>query len=1606
MLCIIITSPLGAITNAPSSIIPSLSLFETIQLKENNKGFVEDAIYFKLNKKALSKIHQQKKKQIRLQIPFGATKKLDVNLSQTNFLATDFKINVQGRNIYNTLSYSPNLYYRGTISGVKDALIAISFSKEAIAGVLSLNSENYNIGKYKEDIFVIYKERNLYASNPFSCSTEDPEKLQINRSKKSTSRSNNKVQVYVECDYHLFVANGQDVQKTSDFATGLFNIISTIYERDGIQLEISELKIWTESDPYDNSSARAARNDFGAKLNGNFNGDIAHLLSNYKVNGVAPNGGSANIDALCDKEKAVGYTNITTSYQDYPVFSWTAYAVTHEIGHNLGSPHTHSCLWPSGPIDDCWCPEGDCDIGPSAEDVGGTIMSYCHLRPQWTNDCELSVSNPGIDLAKGFGAIPGALIRERIANASCLSGNSGGGVVFSFQASSNAKDETCGQSNGRIEALPSYGQTPYSFLWNTGARTREIEGLVAGNYSCTVSDATGKTVIISESIQNTGFIELDLGADQAINCKQSEVVLDASESIPGFAYEFEWTKLGGHISGNTKTKTVTVSESGTYVLSVKNTDTQCQAKDTIIVFKDMALPTFTLASDGLDCNQQSTYIRTTFTSNIVSYYWTGPNGFYSESKNPSIREGGKYTFYATGANGCQTEKSIEIQDFSEIPEVSLKTDAITCEQANVQLKTTTTLDEAIYEWTGPRNFKSTEKNPIVSIPGLYHLVITSPSGCKTTASIEVLDQKETPTLEVIGGVLTCAQPNIQLKAITSLENVTYSWGGPNNFQSSSPTPTVSQPGIYAVIIRTASGCRNEQLIEVKEEKGGPQFSAKGGTLDCNNTTITFQVRTAAENLTYEWSGPHGFSSTEKTPVTNRAGTYFLTAKSENGCVTKKEVLVDENKAAPSLGIKGDDLTCANPTVVLQGLSNDPINAYQWERASAILSTAQNLEVKEAGVYELRVTGKNGCVSTETFNVHDNAVPPKVEVTAHDIDCSETSGVLKVLSDEANLTFMWEGPANFSSSDKNLVVNTPGTYVLTVENENACRFDTVLEVKNIEQSIIRMEPPALLSCEKEQVLIDASKSLLTENAVGEWTTVDGNIVAVLDDLRIEVNQVGTYALTIRDTKTECVKVQTIEVKGAPTIAAKIKNDQILTCNQPTVLLSAKEGNYSENTVFKWETQNGNILSDAEQIDIRVDEPGVYMLLAKDTVTGCLDAAITSVVRPVIPQVVMDKTALLACDKSTVILNGIGSVLNENTIIEWEANGVLIQHSNSLTLTVNKPGKYTLILRDTLHDCQSRGQIAVSQPTAPKVIIADSKSKICKEGEGFIALNIESDFAYDIKWNTGQTTAIIDQLEAGEYVATVTNSVGCQTVVSKRVEAAKSISLGNVQMQNVSCNGANDGEIDLVLKGGNAPLELQWSNGEIGHQTKNLTPGIHTLEVVDALGCFNSFEFEIKEPEALVASLEILGNDVIVNVSGGTPDYEYAWSNGSTDNYATNLKPGLHFVKVKDANACQITQSFEIDQTTYVSEVEQNTLEVQAYPNPTSDYFMVQQKFLNNEPAIELSVYDAQGKQVNKLLRSGGQIDEKIITKDWEPGTYFLTVSTKTKFVAKKIQVIKK
>ncbi|MBK8920866.1 MAG: hypothetical protein IPM81_05065 [Saprospirales bacterium] len=114
----------------------------------------------------------------------------------------------------------------------------------------------------------------------------------------------------------------------------------------------------------------------------------------------------------------VGYSGINTTYSNVPTYSWTVEVVTHEIGHNLGSQHTHACAWNGNntAIDGCGPAAGYSEGCNAALPTAGTIMSYCHL-----------VSGVGIDLNLGFGPQPGDRIRNEVYNAACLAACGGGG---------------------------------------------------------------------------------------------------------------------------------------------------------------------------------------------------------------------------------------------------------------------------------------------------------------------------------------------------------------------------------------------------------------------------------------------------------------------------------------------------------------------------------------------------------------------------------------------------------------------------------------------------------------------------------------------------------------------------------------------------------------------------------------------------------------------------------------------------------------------------------------------------------------------------------------------------------------------------------------------------------------------------------------------------------------------------------------------------------------------------------------------------------------------------------------------------------------------------
>jgi len=284
-------------------------------------------------------------------------------------------------------------------------------------------------------------------------------------------------------------------------------------------------------------------------------------------------------------------------------------------------------------------------------------------------------------------------------------------------------------------------------------------------------------------------------------------------------------------------------------------------------------------------------------------------------------------------------------------------------------------------------------------------------------------------------------------------------------------------------------------------------------------------------------------------------------------------------------------------------------------------------------------------------------------------------------------------------------------------------------------------------------------------------------------------------------------------------------------------------------------------------------------------------------------------------------------------------------------------------------------------------------------------VTTDSNYEIVWNTGATGAIIEHLEAGDYTATITDEIGCQVVISRSIQETTPISISEIVMTPITCHDSQNGSISVDLKGGNYPYEAQWSNGETGLEVFDLAAGTHNLEVVDAKGCVSTFEFPVAAPNVLEAAVQVVDNDVVVDVSGGAPDYHFLWSDGTTESYGSNFEAGNHEVTIEDANGCSITKSFEVEGvvTSLINELGPG-LEVQIFPNPTTDYFVVK-KELTSSSSIDLAVYSADGKEMVAASSKGNTIDTTVNTANWQPGTYFLRVVTKEGISMQKIQVVK-
>jgi hypothetical protein len=182
----------------------------------------------------------------------------------------------------------------------------------------------------------------------------------------------------------------------------------------------------------------------------------------------------------------------------------------------------------------------------------------------------------------------------------------------------------------------------------------------------------------------------------------------------------------------------------------------------------------------------------------------------------------------------------------------------------------------------------------------------------------------------------------------------------------------------------------------------------------------------------------------------------------------------------------------------------------------------------------------------------------------------------------------------------------------------------------------------------------------------------------------------------------------------------------------------------------------------------------------------------------------------------------------------------------------------------------------------------------------------------------STEDISGLAAGDYTVTITGGNGTATA-TYTVGQPTAISISEV-VTNVSCNGGNNGAINISVSGGTGGYTFSWTNGATTEDISGLTAGNYTVTVTDGNGCKATKQIAVTQPPVL--SLSTTKTDVSCNggtngsinltVNGNTSPYSFAWSNGATSEDISSLSAGSYSVIVTDANGCTATTSVTINE----------------------------------------------------------------------------------------------
>ena len=536
-----------------------------------------------------------------------------------------------------------------------------------------------------------------------------------------------------------------------------------------------------------------------------------------------------------------------------------------------------------------------------------------------------------------------------------VTGSSGPTITASL-----AGNVSCnGGSNGSANSSSTGGTTPFTYLWSNGQTNQNATALPAGNYSVTMTDASGCTSVSSVAISQPTVLSSSPSQTNILCnglCTGSAVISPTGGTTN---YTYSWQPSGGNAS---VANNLCV---GNYTATVTDangcTTTQAYAITEPTVLSSSPSQTNILCG-GL-CNGSAAISPSGGTVNYT-YNWQPSGGNSSAASNLCA---GNYTATVTDANGCKVTTAFNITAPAALSSTPSQVNELCNGGNNGSVGVTVSGGTPIYTylWSNAQtNFSATGLTA-----GNYSVTITDANGCTSISPFSITQPTViTSTTSSVNETCNMANGSATVNPSGGTGSFSYQW---NNGQTTS-TATGLSAGNYSVTITDANGCTYAASVTVNMT-GGPTANAGPSSSVCfgNSSQLT-----ANGGGNYSWSPSGSLSSaTISNPVATPTSTttYTLTVTDVNGCASVDTATITIYPLpVPNAG--SDASVCFGFSTTLNGSGG---GNYLWTPSSALSNATISNPVASptsSATYSLTVTSANGCTNSDAMTITVNPKP--------------------------------------------------------------------------------------------------------------------------------------------------------------------------------------------------------------------------------------------------------------------------------------------------------------------------------------------------------------------------------------------------------------------------------------------------------------------------------------------------------------------------------------------------------------------------------------------------------------------------------------------------------